>query len=375
MHYQERTISIITGEKNLDILCEFKSFPVFIGCTEEKIEHDIFADMVWMICRDSGMIQLKNILPAEMVYSAYHSEGIGNIWNQHYEDFCQFIDKYSSRDVLEIGGSNGCLAKKYYSNKDRENKWTIVEPNPGIIGNEKITVIKGFFNENTRVDNVHSIIHSHVLEHLIDPNILLKHIYELLPDNGYHIFSIPNLLEYLRKKQSNSINFEHTYFLTEYFTDFLLQKNGFSIVEKKFYLDHSIFYATIKRNQGELPKLKNYYKENRKLYLSMVEFYDAEVKRLNTLIDEFNGKIFLFGAHIFSQFLNYRGLNTKQISNVLDNSKIKINKRLYGTNLIVNSPNIIQGLKNVAVILKAGQYQEEVKKQLKEINSNVIIWE
>lgn len=375
MKLQLRQNSIITGQESLDFLFELKSFPAFIGCTSMPKADDIFADMTWMICKSSGIIQLKNLLPLDLIYSEYHSEALGPTWQKHHVELSQFIKKYQTGNILEIGGSNGTLAKIYTSENKMDSPWTIIEPNPSFNGNEDIKVVKAFFDENISVPNVGTIVHSHVLEHLFDPNLLLQHINQILPDNGVNVFSIPNLYQYLKNKYSNSINFEHTYFLTEYFTDYLLNRHGFEIIEKYKYEDHSIFYATRKSTTNKKIRLVNQFDEYKKLYLDMVNYYDNEVIKLNGLISEHKGKVFLFGAHIFSQFLLYRGLEQNNIETIIDNSPNKKNKRLYGTNLIVNSPEIISALDNVAVILKAGQYQEEVKDQLQKLNSDVIIWE
>ena len=54
----------------------------------------------------------------------------------------------------------------------------------------------------------------------------------------------------------------------------------------------------------------------------------------------------------------------------MDNSPLKIGKRLYGSNKIIKSPKILKDLKDPIVILKAGPYNEEIKKDILEnINS------
>ena len=375
MKYLKRETSIITREKSLELLFELKAFPTFIGCTSSPKSDDVFADMVWMICKDSGMIQLERLLPPQIVYSEYHSEAIGSIWRKHHEEFSDFISKHYEGNILEIGGSNGELAKIFQSKESKKTPWTIIEPNPSFKGDNNIKVIESFYDESTSLPNIKTIIHSHVLEHLNDPNVLFHDINSNLSENGKHLFSIPNLYQYLKKKYSNSINFEHTFFLTEYFTDYLLKKHNFKIIEKYKYEHHSIFYATEKDYNAKTPSLKNKYKEYKKLYLDMVKYYDQEVVRLNQLMDSFSGDIYLFGAHIFSQFLIYRGLNQEMIKGIIDNSQIKENKRLYGTELTVYNPKIVTGSLNTAVILKAGQYQNEVKTQLITIKSDVEIWE
>ena len=65
------------------------------------------------------------------------------------------------------------------------------------------------------------------------------------------------------------------------------------------------------------------------------------------------------------------GLNTDKIKFVLDNSEEKQEKRLYGTKLIVKSPKILIEEKDPVVILKAANYNEEIKENiLSKINAN-----
>ena len=68
------------------------------------------------------------------------------------------------------------------------------------------------------------------------------------------------------------------------------------------------------------------------------------------------------------------GLDETKLSGILDNSQLKIGKRLYGTNLTVFNPEIIKN-KNVGVIIKVGSYRNEIIKQLREINPSVTIFE
>jgi len=332
--------------------------------------------MTWMIDRESGMIQLRDILPQEIVYPEYHSEAIGSVWDEHRKEFCVFLAKYASKSILEIGGSNGNLAREFLCRNGSEAKWTIVEPNPSFRECAGITVVREFFSSRTDLKGAETIVHSHVLEHLLDPNTILMHIHDSLPENGMHVFSIPNLYQYLKNRYSNSINFEHTYFLTEYFADYLLGKAGFSIIEKKYFRQHSIFYATKKRLVYEAPCLVNHYPEYKSLYLEMIQFYKDEAQRLNTLMHSVKQRIFLFGAHIFSQFLLYCSLDSSGIEAILDNSSIKQGKRLYGTNLNVESPRILKTVDRPIVILKAGEYANEIKTDiLNNINPDTVFWE
>ena len=109
------------------------------------------------------------------------------------------------------------------------------------------------------------------------------------------------------------------------------------------------------------------------MYLSMVKSYRSEAERLNYEVDNHDGEVYLFGASIFSQFLFHSGLDEKNIVGIVDNSMTKQGKRLYGTSLSVTSLDIVAKKAGAAVVVKAGQYQEEIEKQLIKINKNIRI--
>ena len=141
---------------------------------------------------------------------------------------------------------------------------------------------------------------------------------------------------------------------------------GFKLLQKKLYLeDHSIFYAVEKSNISEnLGLPKDLYEENKTLFQNHLNSTYAIVKNINREIEKINGPIFLFGAHIFSQYLIAYGLNCERILKILDNETLKEGQRLYGTSLMVSSPKILEKLQSPTVILRAGVYNDEIKSDI-----------
>jgi hypothetical protein len=192
------------------------------------------------------------------------------------------------------------------------------------------------------------------------------------------LFSLPNLEEMLRKKYTNVINFEHTIFLTEPYIEYLLSKYHFRIIKREYFKeDHSIFYACIRDNkvqQLEFPK--GLFKHNKKIFLEYVNYHHQLIDDLNFKIKKLqkDQKLYLFGAHVFSQYLINFGLNVNRLECIIDNDFNKQGKRLYGTELKVFSPKILSNnVYDPVVILKAGVYNEEIKKDILEnINSKTI---
>lgn len=376
LDYTDRTACLITGEKDLEHLHTLKNFPVYIGCTEEPESKDIFANMEWYISKTSGIIQLKKLLPLEIIYPGYHSEAVGKVWENHHKEFADFLGRnLNIGNVVEMGGSNGKLAELVCSMKGGID-WEIIEPNPdpNYIPTQANILVKQSFIEDLIDDTgtIENFVHSHVLEHLYDPMDILEKISLKQTIGQKMIFSVPNLHEYLKNKYANAINFEHTYFLTDDITTYCLSSLGYEIQEKYQYSDHSIFYAA-RKIDGQLSNdyPEDLYEKYKSLYLDMIKFFDLEVRRIDKIARGFKGKSYLFGAHIFSQFLLHNGLEDNLFQGILDNSLVKQNKRLYGTSLKVLSPEEVKNQDNILVVVKAGQYQEEVENQLRYLNPSI----
>ena len=375
---KQRKLSLISNNSNLEHLHTFKKVPISMGCTSEDQSKDILQDQIWDICKDTGIIQLRNPLPLELVYAFPHNDGIGKVWEDHYSNFSNFIKGFNIEKVLEIGGGAGRLGKLFLDNSPSAS-WTMVEPNHSYqsIDNPNFVHLTEWFDNDFKInDKYDAIVHSHVFEHAYDPLSFLETIYNQIDNTKLHIFSFPNLYKFLENRFTNALNFEHTTFLTEEIIDILLKKVGFELVEKKYYGEHSIFYACKKSIPQNIKYPNSIYIKNKKLFIDYIEYYQNEVKELNQQIEDYNGGVFLFGGHIFSQFLIFNGLNINRITGILDNSKMKQNNRLYGTSFTVNSPNLLKNYKNPSVILKTASYNEEIKKDIIDnVNNNTIFFE
>ncbi len=375
-----RNKSILSHNSVLEHLHTFKQVPISIGCTLEDEKKDILIDQEWDICQDTGIIQLRDPLSLELVYKYPHNDAFGTSWDNHFRKFSSFISKYNPKNVLEIGGGSGKLSSLYVK-RNPTCHWTMLEPNPqgydlNPTKNQNIEIIQEWFTNDYKIkQNTDAIVHTHVLEHTYDPIDFLKTIYNKSNQNTKHIFSFPNLLESLKKYWTNCLSFEHTVFLTEEITDIVLQQSGFKILEKQYYEDHSIFYACEKSIPQQVEFPSSIYSTNKLIFLNYLKYHQNDIKNLNKKIEEFDGEVFLFGGHIFSQFLISNGLNTNKTKYILDNSSLKQNNRLYGTSFIVKSPQILKNHKKAAVILRAGTYSKEIKQDIiNNINNKVIFF-
>lgn len=359
----ERTRDVVTGAADLEDLHTLPRFPVFMGCVDHPPADDLAADMVWAIGRESGAIQLRQLIPLDILYQSFHNSGVvGAIWMDHHRSLSKFLARLKPRSVLEIGGAHGILAKEYHQSS--KIPWTILEPNPSPIGGCEASFIKGFFDEKFTYDEeFDAVVHSHVFEHMYEPDKFVAQLAGLIPPGKHLVFSVPNLGVMLERKYTNCLNFEHTVFIAEPYVELLLSRHGFRIVDKEYFLDdHSIFFAAVRDDDVDSVTLSpELYARNRSLYLDYVEFHKKLIAELNSTIHAYAQPVYLFGAHVFAQYLIAFGLDTSRIRSLLDNDKTKQGRRLYGTNLMVESPVVLAGQAEPVVILRAGVFNEEIK--------------
>lgn len=370
----QRNCCVVDGSRRLRHLHIFPHFPVFMGCTDASPENDLLHDMKWVICEDCGTIQLAELIPLPVLYSKSHNSGVvGGLWARHHQKFADFILKYSPKTVLEIGGGHGTLSM-LCTEKSPEIDWTILEPNPSPRPHCRARYLRGFFDEEFRFDRVaDTLVHSHFFEHLYEPARFLRDLGRFLPLGGKNLFSIPNLPVMLERGYTNCINFEHTYFMGIRMLEALCLRHGFRVIEKVNFLeDHSVFFAT-ERIDVCISPLPNEFDLNLAAFRRYLEHHHLLVKELNSRILSHNGPVYLFGAHVFSQYLVAFGLDTSVVQLVLDNDPMKHGKRLSGTNLNVAGTEILANVKNPLIVLRAGVYNDEVRENiLCNINSEAV---
>jgi 2-polyprenyl-3-methyl-5-hydroxy-6-metoxy-1,4-benzoquinol methylase len=347
-----------------------------MGVTNSNVAGDQFFNQTWAECLDCGCIQLLNLLPPSLLYQSNHStEVVGQVWKDHHDAFSQFISQNTPTRILEIGAAHGYLANEL-TKKLVTLEYTIVEPDSNLVS-PHIKVIKGYIEDHfSELKNKDCIIHSHVLEHVYRPVEFINQISNHISIGTEMYVSFPNMDGLIKSGGLNSLNFEHTYLLDPQQAEAIFENAGFSILERDTYLSHSYFYRLKKKINAskDFAKVPNISSQSHK-FLEMVESLKDFVSTTNKFLESHTGPVYLFGAHIFSQSFISFGLSVEKISGILDNSKDKQNKRLYGTPFKVFDPSVISEGKDITVVLNASHYQSEIRDQLISINKHVTIIE
>ena len=335
--------------------------PVFMGTVPNQMEYK-FQEMVFVECLNCGGVQLESHPDVSDLYLRNHNvDVVGQLWNSHFDSLSAFIGNVENKSILEISDPSAKLAKRCNNFK----KWTIVEVNPFFETTEKIDVIKGYFSYDLPIDiDVDIIVHSHFFEHSLDPNRDLKKMWETLPEQGEMFFSIPDIPSLIERSNSpTALNFEHTYYYDLELLSFLLEANGFEVIETKNFKSHSIFIHVRKcRRPTQRPNIS--YRDRKKMFMDCFGFHKNNITLINKALERCENT-FIYGSHVTSQFYMFNGLNV-QLIGLLDKSNSKNNEFLYGTKLRTFYPEELLKYSDVNVIVSHSSiYKSEITENIK----------
>ena len=360
-----RTCCVVTGESPIHSIHTFKNFPISMSCIDNlDTTADVFEDMNWGYS-SAGHIQLTDVLDPDLIYKDYHSPGtVGKMWKEHHSMLADFIKDDTFVNVLEIGGAAGSLLGNFVDDNE-DFTWTIIEPSCNTnINDPRVRSINGYFEDYKFDTQYDTVVHSHVFEHVYNPVTFLEKINSILDYGNFHYISIPNMKYWLENGFTNTLSFEHTFYVDEKVLTYLLANAGFKVVEQRS-SDHSVVVKAVKSRDVHVPTTDFLYVKE--LFETYIAKLTADVAAVNAMIGD--SKFYLFGGHIFAQALLNMGLKSENIECILDNDPKKHNKRLYGTNCIVQSPQCLKDVENPIVLLRGGSYTDEIKDSILKVNS------
>jgi len=355
-----------------EITVNFGDMPVYMGCVESDPQNDQFCLMRWGL-DNKGLLRVLEPPALNLVYPEQHSDPFpSKTWMDHHRDFSRHvIQGLVSGTVLEVGAAHGILAGMVQE-KLPGIDWTIIEPNPVIIPGVEAEIISGWFPADLppspRVWS--NIVASHVLEHAVDPYNFLRDCFNYLEIGGSLVLSWPDMLAMASRTDLNMMNFEHLTFLPITTVESMLKNIGFEILAIEKFRGHSIFISASKNSDSMLEE--SYLESESSSHDAIALEYKTELMKrvacFNLEINAHEKDVWLFGAHIFSQFLIVGGLDTARVRGLLDNAPTKQGKRLYGTDFLVFNPSDLRFERPGLILIAAALYEDEIIAQLRELN-------
>jgi hypothetical protein len=299
-------------------------------------------------------------VPSELLYSsAYETVPFSETWMDHHIEFSKFIQRHSEQtSYLEIGSNTGILYKLL--NQTQSLDFTVLD----MFRHESLPQNVKFIQGNCETfdyRDYHTIIMSHVFEHLSSPPSFIKKIRE---GNVTSVFiSIPNFDELVLQKSISTINAYHSFFCgIDYITylfsihqyrsnDIFFYNGNFKSIMIHFLLDESITFHTIP--------------EYNISYFNFIVERSTEIK--NSIIPE---RTYICPSGMYGQYIYYFLKQKQNIIGFIDNNSNRHGKKLYGTGVTVFSPSVLKN-ESCTILLCKCPYTEELKQQLLNINKKL----
>lgn len=342
-------------------------------CVEWARSEDVTLPFTICLCGRCGLLLLRDVVDPDVLYRIFHSDGIGELWQKHYDRFAALIKKHHDRGrLVEIGAGQGKLISALLAQgvEGIEVVDPLYEgPSHGVV------VHKSTFERLTAeatLEGLDALVSSHTLEHFLDFRDYFAGARALLREGGLLFTSVPNQEAGFARGFGNQLNFEHPSVCTNAHWLGMPTAWGFDVIDVVFFAEHSVM--TVSRKTSRSPGPLGL--DARSISEGMLERYTRSISQRIECVRERatpDRDNWIFGASNFTQSLLAYGLDEALLLGVLDNSVHKHNKRLYATNYECKPPaQVVRSDRPpVRVFLNVGYYNPEVEQQLRLLDPRV----
>jgi len=336
-------------------ILQFKNMPRNAQYLPSKIAEEKGIDLNVYECSGCGLIQLE-IEPVpyykESIRAVSFSEEMKAFRLNQFKKFIEKHKLYGKR-AIEIGSGKG----EYLSLlKELGLEIYGMEYSSDSVDRCKkmgLKVIKGFIEKEDYVipnSPFDAFFIFSFLEHLPDPNTILRCIYKNLKEDGVGIVEVPNFDMILKKGLFSEFMADHLSYFNKKTLRIALELNGFDVIKIDEIWHEYILSATVRKRR----------KLDVSVFLKTKEKIEEQLKKY---VKQFK-RVAVWGAgHQAFAILSLTGI-AKEISYVVDSADFKQKKFTPLTHIPILSPEYLKKDPVDAVIVMAGSYSDEIKEIL-----------
>jgi len=320
---------------------------------ETVLALDAGVDLDVCQCMGCGLVQLGNEpVPyyREVIRAAAVSDVIRKFKTRQFADF---IEKYflNGKKILEVGCGRGEFLSLLSSFDVEAYGMEYSETAVAECVRNGLRVSQGYPDQNAGslangpFDGFMLLM---FLEHMPEPNVALRVIYDNLANNAVGLVEVPNFDMVIRKKLFSEFIGDHLFYFTKETLQTTLQLNGFDVLEYNEVRDDYVISVVVKK-RGRL---------------NISHFHDYQIKiktDIDAYLNRFAAKrVAIWGAgHQALAIIALTGIADK-IRYVVDSASFKQGKYTPATHLPIVAPEALHTDPVDAVIVMAASYSDEV---------------
>lgn len=324
-----------------------------------SLSYDKGVDLEVYQCSGCGLVQLNNDpVPyyREVVRASAYSEEMKNF---RLKQFGDFVNKFSlqNKNIIEIGCGKGEYLSLLKTSGFNTFGLEFSEESVNYCNKIDLKVSKGYFESEDVLlkDNpFDAFCILSFLEHMPNPNTVLRGIYKNLNDDAIGLIEVPNFNMILKNKLFSEFIGDHLFYFTKETLERCLSLNGFEVIELREIWYNYIISAIVRK----------------RTILDLSEFYNFQKKIkeeiTNFISENKNNKIAIWGAsHQALAIISLTEI-AGSINYVIDSAVFKQGKYTPATHIPIVSPDKLNTEPVDAIIVMAASYSDEVVRIIKE---------
>lgn len=338
--------------------------------------HDSEGDDAWMMfniqhCNRCLAYQTKYLADPIILYGGSHIHPIGKIRETMDDILCNMIVENSLiTGIIEIGGGKGLLADKIIDSTIGTIPYYIVDS--CYIGNTYKRIVIPHFIEDCHTSlpsTPNTLILSHVFEHFYDPVAVLKSL--IKPNIKYIYVCHPDFDSYISKQPytMNVLHIEHTFLIDNEGVKKIMNTFNFKLSKETLHANYCVMWEFVRTDTTPKALLLLH-----DLHINTIShqciprylsYISSVVNKVNHILNSEkyqDYKKYIWPCSIHTVTLLHYGVHVDMLDGMLDNSKDKIGRKIYGYNLpcLSFATMTSQNKENCVIFLNGGCFNKEV---------------
>lgn len=328
--------------------------------TQSEIQSEHGINLELYQCKRCGLVQFK-CEPVQYYRDVIRAGGFtSTMVDLRRKQYAQLIKECNlkGKKIIEVGAGRGefleVLTEFEVNAFGIEHSKELVE-----IGlNKGLNLIKGFVDSPDYVianGPFDAFLSFNFLEHQPDPNNMLQGIYNNLTEDGVGLITVPSFEYILKHDGFYEFIRDHLAYYTEDSLKFLVQKNGFEVIECKIINRDTLSMIVKKRIKTEVYNIRKNFTQ---LKSELHKFIDSYIVN--------NKKVAIWGAsHQGFTIISITEIANK-ISYIIDSAPFKQNKYAPASHVPIVSPEYYFHNPVDCIIIVAPGYTEEIFSLIKQ---------